>query len=1190
MRPGKSFRCFAAAHNQLARVLSLLLVMVLFAGSKEMALSSVATPSPTVISPGVWTSNGPYGGRVVKLAASPEFRTDHTLFAATGGGIFKSTDGGASWQAMTQAPGAPISTLYVSPTYRTDETVWAGTGGGGLWVSRDGGVHWERVEGTNLDARAHILEIAVSPRYRRDSTLFVSVGSSAADSGQPAVLRSENGGATWWRVLSSPLASVAFPALAISPGYNLRDRVIFAGSSNGLLFKSSDGGDNWDQIALYAGPDPFQIRSIALSPDYTDDDTLFVATSGPDAGSSGLGVLRSTDDGASWDQVLPFEQPFFGSPSLVISPAENWSDDTVLAAFPEVGALFLSTNRGDTWTSAGDGLGNAVVEALCMAPDYRGGGFVWAGTRGDGVFLWNVGVARAWRPSNRGLSAYHVPAIAVSSLFSIDHFILAGSPSGGVFRSDDSGRTWQPANLGLPFQDRSVYALALSPYRLSTLGVLLAGSPGGRVFRSDRNIISWTLVYTVPGGAAVEDLAISPGFVNDGTCFLAAGPGGLHKSTDFGLHWEPLPLEVDIPLHALAIAPPGNATGITGRSTLFAGGGSGLILRSQDGGAHWQTLTTGLSDTSVVVELAVSPNYAEDRTVFAGYTGSPGGVIRTQDGGESWHSMEGLPDDSVYAIAFRQRSAGDPAVEAVYVGTRSHGVFRSRDGGETWDEFNNHLDAPWIAALAVAPVSTEVVFAGTWGRGVWTYLAGTIPTLSPTPTAFVETATFTPTQTASATSSPSATTTPSATATATITRTPKPTSTATPTETQFSTASPTPTFSVTLTETPYTTGTPTVTGSATATLSPTPSHTATNTFTVTATASATSTATGTFTSTLSPLPTDTATHTPSHTTAWTQTATTTPSATGMLRLPLLHRMYPKPWLRSGLANTPIKSLAADPGNMQVVYTGASSGGFRHLYCGGGWLPTSLPSVGIYAFAIAPPPIGHIFVGTWGHGVYRSIDGGITWQLANEGLDSPYVNAAAVSPNYAVDRTVYVGTDTHGVYKSTNDGDFWQPCNSGLTSVVVLSLSVNPAEPQVVLAGTYDQGVFRSTNGGQSWVSVPIGNDVVWALATSPSNPQIVYAGTNGGVFRSDSRGEYWMPTGFWGGKTFSLVIHPSDEKYVFAGTDGSGVFWTRNGGSTWKTINKGLGNRRVQALALDLEDCGLLYAGTDDGIWERTVP
>ena len=132
------------------------------------------------------------------LALSPDYVTDHTLFAGTwdaghgDGGVFKSTNGGASWSIMG-LPDLWISSLALSPGYATDHTLFAGTNGGGVFKSTDGGASWSNaITGlTNWDFQA----LALSSGYTTDRTLFAGVGTISGYSRGGKVFKSTDGGA-----------------------------------------------------------------------------------------------------------------------------------------------------------------------------------------------------------------------------------------------------------------------------------------------------------------------------------------------------------------------------------------------------------------------------------------------------------------------------------------------------------------------------------------------------------------------------------------------------------------------------------------------------------------------------------------------------------------------------------------------------------------------------------------------------------------------------------------------------------------------------------------------------------------------------------------------------------------------------------------------------------------------------------
>ena len=129
-------------------------------------------PGVALAGSNTWTTSGPYGGGASSLAISPTYATDHTLFASNdGSGLFKSTSGGASWNAMdTGLTSLGVTSLALSPAYATDHTLFAGTDDDVVFKSTTGGASWTAVDsGLGGDS---ISSLAVSPAYATDHTLF----------------------------------------------------------------------------------------------------------------------------------------------------------------------------------------------------------------------------------------------------------------------------------------------------------------------------------------------------------------------------------------------------------------------------------------------------------------------------------------------------------------------------------------------------------------------------------------------------------------------------------------------------------------------------------------------------------------------------------------------------------------------------------------------------------------------------------------------------------------------------------------------------------------------------------------------------------------------------------------------------------------------------------------------------------
>ena len=238
---------------------------------------------------------------------------------------------------------------------------------------------------------------------------------------------------------------------------------------------------------------------------------------------------------------------------------------------------------------------------------------------------------------------------------------------------------------------------------------------------------------------------------------------------------------------------------------------------------------------------------------------------------------------------------------------------------------------------------------------------------------------------------------------------------------------------------------------------------------------------------------------------------------------------------------------------------------------------------VYSLAIDPVTPSTLYAGTYGGGVFKSVDGGSSWSAINTGLSNTNVYSLAIDP--FVPSTLYAGTIGGGVFKSVDGGSNWSAINTGLSNPYVCSLAIDPVTPSTLYAGT-NGGVFKSVDGGSSWSAMNTGlsNTYVWSLAIDPVTPSTLYAGTNGGgVFKSVDGGSSWsaINTGLSNPYVMSLAIDPVTPSTLYAGTNGGGVFKSVDGGSSWSAMNTGLSNLTVLSLAIDPVTPAMLYAGTN---------
>jgi hypothetical protein len=258
------------------------------------------------------------------------------------------------------------------------------------------------------------------------------------------------------------------------------------------------------------------------------------------------------------------------------------------------------------------------------------------------------------------------------------------------------------------------------------------------------------------------------------------------------------------------------------------------------------------------------------------------------------------------------------------------------------------------------------------------------------------------------------------------------------------------------------------------------------------------------------------------------------------------------WLPSneGLTALDLRALAIDPRNTSILYAVPSSdpGLFRSTDSGDSWRETSL-TTGVFCVAVDPVTSSIIYAGangSEGAGVYKSIDGGNTWTLANisAGFNArSFVKLLAIDPKNP--STIYAGVtqgqfeielyNPDGIVKSTDGGRTWG--TTGLKGITLESMSIDPENPSTIYVAAGDDGVRKSTDGGDTWnqSNQGLGSGAAASLIVDPAVPSIVYAGTPSGVFKSTNNGVSWSSTALTDVLINSLAIHPRDPTRLYAG-------------------------------------------------------
>jgi hypothetical protein len=227
-----------------------------------------------------------------------------------------------------------------------------------------------------------------------------------------------------------------------------------------------------------------------------------------------------------------------------------------------------------------------------------------------------------------------------------------------------------------------------------------------------------------------------------------------------------------------------------------------------------------------------------------------------------------------------------------------------------------------------------------------------------------------------------------------------------------------------------------------------------------------------------------------------------------------------------------------------------------------WKPPSLASSGYEA--LSPPP-----------GQWVSIGPAHVFGPAQPPLGE--YNAVGRLTTIAIDPTdpqiIYAGSNGElgqegcGIWKTTDGGGTWQPIGDSLPTLAVAAIAIDPSDPDRVFIATADKGVFRSDNAGGTWVNLsaplPVRTNTAHgdrtALLINLTDPDVMYLSTDNGVQRSSDGGQTW-PVSLGVGQATNLVMDPLEPDVLYAGILGQGVYKTTNGGangsSDWQLQNQ----------------------------------
>ncbi|MEO6323977.1 MAG: PKD domain-containing protein [Thermoanaerobaculia bacterium] len=673
-------------------------------------------------------------GMIFSIALHP---TDpNTIYVApSGGGIWKSTDGGASWRSLTDDVGSTVTgAVAVAPS--DPNRVYAGSGAGnvaaldlsppgiGFLRSTDAGDTWKI---TATSPATAYWALSVDPA---DARIVLAAGNTG-------LFRTTDGGDTWSKTLNatgSPLAasisrSKVNPLLVFASTFTYAVQAVQGSACSfstpfvkGSVWKSTDGGQTWAEKMSGFPDDPIRSRiAVATAPSSAAIVYALAVKEGTDTNgcTSDLGqtldFVRSSDAGETWTRTnttapLAGTQGFYAL-ALSIDPS---NPNTVYAGGLDT---YKSTDGGSTWREITDwraGGGYPYLHADQQTQVQGTDGSIYFGNDG-GIFRSTDGGA-TFVHLNRGLTTLQFTHICQTP--AAPDLVFGGAQDNGSSRRT-GGTEWTQVAGGDGFgclinpTNPQVVLVSSQEQRISL------STDGGNTFRSttglnDSNKSFDTILRRHP---------------TDAEHVYTATSTRLWESTNGGANWK----STSASISGIALVRDFSIDPSNGSNLAIAANSAGIYL-SSDGGKTWKKPGT----TPVNTLSSVRFDRTDPRKLFATSTIAEAGkerVFASIDGGVAWtpisHSgqLNGLPDLPVEVI---EQDVRDPNV--LFVGTYI-GVYRSPDRGATWARYGQGLPNVPVRGIELMPDGGKIRI-GTYGRGAWE-IANSASTTNNPPTAAI---------------------------------------------------------------------------------------------------------------------------------------------------------------------------------------------------------------------------------------------------------------------------------------------------------------------------------------------------------------------------------------------------------------------------------------------------------------------
>jgi len=716
-------------------------LLVLLATLLNAAPAQENKYAPSLLKGMQWRSIGPYRGGRSTAVAGVTSQPNVFYFGATGGGVWRTNDGGINWQPVADEYLKTGSVGAIGVSESDPNVVYVGMGespirgnvshGDGVYKSTDSGKTWKHI---GLEDTRQIARVRVHPR-NSDIVYVAALGHVFGPNEQRGVFRSIDGGKTWQKVLFRSNKAGATDLILDPTNPNIIYAALWevyrqpwtleSGGPGSGIFKSTDAGDTWTELTRNQGLPKGTMGNIGITVSPVNSDRVWAIIEAEDGG-----VFRSDNAGKTWTKLN--EQRNLRQRAWYYTRiyADPKNADTVYVLNT---SFYKSNDAGRTYSSIPVGHGDC--HDLWLAPNdpMR----VIIGDDGGAEVSFNGG--RSWSSiENQPTAQFY--RVALDNDFPYHIYgaqqdnstvrIASRTMVGSIDRTD-----WYDVGGG-----ESGW-IAPSP---KDSQIVYAGSYGGLITRQDRrtgqerNVNPWP---DNPMGWGAADLkyrfqwnfpiVFSPHDPN--TLYAAANV--LFKSTNEGQSWQ----QISEDLTRNDKSKQGSSGGpITKdntsieyyctiftvmespveKGTIWVGSDDGLVHITRDGGKNWQNITpSGMPEWIQINSIDVSsiqPGTAYVAATMYKLDDFKPYLYKTSDYGKTWKKIiNGIPDN-----AFTRVIREDPNHRGLLFAGTETGIYASFDDGANWQSLQLNLPIVPVTDLAFHKKERDLVVA-TQGRAFW---------------------------------------------------------------------------------------------------------------------------------------------------------------------------------------------------------------------------------------------------------------------------------------------------------------------------------------------------------------------------------------------------------------------------------------------------------------------------------------